>query len=226
MELIRRDKDMKNCSEYLKLTFVTHDRYSNSQEYLDFICDCITSGITSIQFREKNTLTEEVFAFGQQLKNLLRPLKIPLIVNDHVDLCLRLDAEGVHLGQKDYEVQEVRKQLGPTKIIGLTIETEEQLQKANELPKDCINYIGIGSIFPSITKPEAGIIGIEILKRLVILSKYPVVAIGGITEKNVASVIQTGVHGIAALDAFHEMKYPKEKIPFWRSAIEKNMRNY
>lgn len=169
-------------------------------EYLDFISDCAKSGLTAVQLREKNLSEIDLLNFGKQLQIVLKPLNIPLIINDNVKLCLQLGAEGVHLGQKDGNVIEARKQLGPDKIIGLTINTLLQLKIANDLP---IDYIGVGAIFPTYNKSDVAVLGLKKLKQFAYHSKHSIVAIGGINESNAREVLRSGANGIAAIDVFH-----------------------
>lgn len=217
---------MKN---YLKLTFVTNRLNRDYHEYLSLISTCVKYGVTSVQLREKNPDTETSLQFGKRLMEFLKPLDVPLIVNDSLALCLKLKADGLHLGQSDGDVEKARKLLGSSKIIGLTIENEEQLEHANNLPAGCINYIGIGSIYPSKTKPDNPIVGIEGLKKFAKFSKYPIVAIGGIKEKNIISVMKAGAKGIAAIGAFHDGLCPKtetEKLCSLIESVQQNNMNF
>jgi thiamine-phosphate pyrophosphorylase len=194
---------MKN--HYLKLCLVTHLTHQSIESYKNFLLQAVAGGITSIQLRLKNQNVDE---FSREIKALIDPFNIPLIINDHVELAKEIDAFGVHLGQSDMSPDEARKLLGPQKIIGWSIETIEQLHEANELSS--INYVAASAVFSSKTKTDCKTIwGIEGLKNIVTLSKHPVVAIGGIHSHNADQVIATGVEGMAVVSDIHDAMDPK-----------------
>jgi thiamine-phosphate pyrophosphorylase len=170
--------------------------------YLSFVLQCVKSGITAVQLREKVLKTDELLEFATQLKDVLSPFNIPLIINDNLDLCLEVDADGVHLGQGDGDIKRARDVLGPHKIIGQTVNNMKEVEIANSLP---INYIGVGAIFPTKNKPNIQTVwGIPGLKGVCSISKHPVIAIGGINEENAYSIIKSGATGIAAISVFHD----------------------
>lgn len=174
--------------------------------YLDFIQVCVSHGVDAVQLREKNLTPSELLIFGKALKQLLSIYRVPLIVNDNIKLCLALNADGVHLGQQDECSLRARKILGADKLIGLTVDTLEQAKKANDTP---VNYIGVGTIFPTRNKSNITTTwGIEGLAAVKSVTRHPIIAIGGIDETNTPQVIQTGVHGIAAIGAFHDSTNP------------------
>jgi thiamine-phosphate pyrophosphorylase len=168
----------------------------------------VKGGVTHVQLREKCTSTGEFIEIGQRLKRLLKPYGIPLIINDRVDIALTLEAEGVHLGQSDMPYPEARRLLGLNKIIGLTVETLEQMQKANQWD---IQYVGIGPVFPTQTKLDApeplDISGLTTFCRL---SRHPVIAIGGIHIGNAEAVLNTGTQGIAVVSAIGHTRQPEQ----------------
>jgi thiamine-phosphate pyrophosphorylase len=187
---------------FYKLMLVTNKGVKDEKEYLSFIENCAKAGITSVQLREKELHGEELISFGLHLKSILKFHGVPLIVNDSLELTQILDAEGVHLGQKDGSAMAARQVLGNKKIIGISIDTLEQLKAANDLP---LNYVGIGSIFPTNSKKNVQTFwGLEKLKEATSLSKHPVIAIGGINADNITKVINAGADGIAAIEAFHQ----------------------
>ena len=195
---------------YYKLMLVTNKGNRPLQDYLNFIALCAKSGITSVQLREKKLTFNELVEFGKELQALLKPLSIPLIVNDSVELALLLDAKGVHLGQSDGNIIEARQRLGSDKIIGLSVDSLEQLNTANTLP---IDYIGIGAIFPTNSKENVNTLwGCDGLKQAALSTTLPIVAIGGIDESNMNQVLQAGANGIAAIGVFHNSKTPGNTI--------------
>lgn len=206
--------------QFYKLMLVTNKRNIPEDEYLQLIQVCAISGITAVQLREKSLSYRSLLKLGRALKEILSPLNIPLIVNDHVNLALELDAEGVHLGQADGDAKVARDLLGPDKIIGISIDSMANLQVANELP---IDYVGIGAIFPTRNKANVTTIwDIAGLKQASLLSKHPIVAIGGIHENNAAAVMQAGSQGIAAIGAFHDTIDPGVTTKKLRSIVERS----
>lgn len=170
-----------------------------------FIQDAIAGGVTCIQYRDKAKNIDELFSAAQCLKILLSPHKIPLIINDNVELAKLVDADGVHLGQSDLSisVDTARKLLGPTKIIGLSIENLAQLEEANQL--NSINYVAASALFPTPSKTNCkNYWGLEGLKQFVHISKHPVITIGGINISNINSVMQCGVIGVAVISAIQD----------------------
>lgn len=186
----------------LKLCLVTNLQNQSFQSYESFLLKAIKGGITSVQLRAKNKNLLEFRELALQLKKLLSPFRIPLIINDHVEIAQEIDADGVHIGQSDYAPHEARKILGASKILGWSIETLADLEAANQLT--CIDYVGASAVFPSKTKLDChtiwGLSGLEIITKL---SRHPVVAIGGIQLTNVRSVMECGACGVAVVDALH-----------------------
>ncbi|CAM0117806.1 thiamine phosphate synthase [Rhabdochlamydiaceae symbiont of Dictyostelium giganteum] len=191
-----------------RLMLITNKGGSSTSSYLELIESYVKSGVTSVQLREKSLSKEELLSFGTSLKNLLDLYHIPLIINDHIDLCLKLNASGVHLGQSDEEILRARAILGPDKIIGLSVNTVVQVKEANLLP---LSYIGVGAIFPTISKLNVETIwGLKGLREVAAIALHPIVALGGINESNAHSVICSGAFGIAAIRAFHHTVSPHQ----------------
>lgn len=179
----------------------------NLIQYLELIRKAAMGGITMLQLRQKDVDIEELKDKALLLKKTLKPFKIPLIINDFVELAAEVDADGVHIGQEDMDVEEARRILGPNKIIGLSIESFDDLYHANK-QKD-ISYITASAVFPSCTKPDCKTIwGIDNLRRLVLKSYHPITAIGGINLNNIQEVLNAGVCGIAVVGAIHNARDP------------------
>lgn len=186
----------------LKLILVTQSLRQPLVDYLDFIDACVAAGVTCVQLREKELSGDELLDYAGQLQTHLKQTNTPLIINDDVLLCQAIDAAGVHLGQSDQDAIEARACLGREKIIGLSVNSMQEIRQANALP---IDYIGVGSVFETSSKLDVATIwGVDKLAQAVALSTHPVVAIGGINVDNAGSVLQTGVKGIAAIAAFHQ----------------------
>ena len=150
----------------------------------------LKGGATCIQLREKELRGE--------VRALCAAYRVPLIINDDVDLAIRLDADGVHVGQQDMEAKEARRRLGPEKIIGVSARTVEQAVQAW---KDGADYLGVGAVFHTGSKADARQIEHETLRRICSAVPIPAVAIGGIAEKNALELAGSGISGIAVISA-------------------------
>lgn len=193
-------------NKFLKLMLVTNCRDTPLDSYLRFIRTCSDAGITSIQLREKHLPFRDVIKLGKSIKEIIANKNIKLIVNDSVELALELNADGVHLGQTDGDPEFARKTLGPDKIIGVSINSEIDLDRANLID---LNYVGVGAIFPTKNKTDiAKIWGIEGLNKLAQKSKHPIIAIGGIDEHNAVEALKAGAVGVAGIGIFQDSPQP------------------
>lgn len=209
-------------NEFYKLMLITHRLNTPLPSYLRFVKQCVTSGVTSVQLREKNASHDFLLKFAQELQSLLSPLNIPLIINDNLDLALQINADGVHLGQSDISPFIARQALGPDKFIGLSIETEQELMESNHFK---LNYVAASAIFPSINKHNLKTIwGLEGLHKLTQCSKHPVIGIGGIDQHNLDDVITAGAQGVAVIGALHQAENPSEKALFMKKIIENRIK--
>ncbi|EKO3854529.1 thiamine phosphate synthase [Vibrio harveyi] len=167
----------------------------------------VEGGVTMVQVREKHGDVRAFIERAQAVKDILKDTDVPLIVNDRVDVALAVDADGVHLGQSDMPAIIARELIGPNKILGLSIENEEQLAEADSLP---INYIGLSAIFATPTKTNTKKFwGIDGLKMALETTSLPIVAIGGINESNIPQLSATGAHGLALVSAICHAEDPK-----------------
>jgi thiamine-phosphate pyrophosphorylase len=161
-----------------------------------------------VQLREKHLSTRLFIDEARRIKRLLALYKVPLIINDRVDVALAAGAEGVHIGQDDMPYPEARRLLGGAAIIGLSVETEEQVREAEAFD---VAYLGVSPIFDTPTKTDTkGSWGLEGLARVRKLSRHPLVAIGGISEVNAESVIRTGADCIAVVSALSSAPDPRK----------------
>ncbi|CAH1522016.1 Thiamine-phosphate synthase [Vibrio owensii] len=167
----------------------------------------VEGGVTMVQVREKHGDVRAFIERAQAVKDILKDTDVPLIINDRVDVALAVDADGVHLGQSDMPAIIARELIGPNKILGLSIENEEQLAQADSLP---IDYIGLSAIFATPTKTNTKKHwGIDGLKMALETTSLPIVAIGGINESNIPQLSATGVHGLALVSAICHAEDPK-----------------
>ncbi len=198
---------MKLNTQALKLCLVTHRKTEPFERYLDLIFQAIQGGVTSVQLREKSVDDDTLLAMAQTLQQLLRPLGIPLIINDHLHIARAVNAAGVHLGPHDASPEEARALLGPEAWIGLSIETPDALMMANQNLH--LNYVAASAVFATETKQNCATFwGLEGLRDFCQKSRHPVVAIGGINTDNAAHVKACGVAGIAVVGAIHNTHSP------------------
>ncbi|WP_282067165.1 thiamine phosphate synthase [Vibrio rotiferianus] len=167
----------------------------------------VEGGVTMVQVREKHGDVRAFIERAQAVKDILKDTDVPLIINDRVDVAMAVDADGVHLGQADMPATVARELIGPNKILGLSIENEQQLAEADSLP---IDYIGLSAIFATPTKTNTKKHwGIDGLKMALETTSLPIVAIGGINESNIPQLSATGVHGLALVSAICHAEDPK-----------------
>ena len=182
--------------EALKLYLVTN-RYQDSLEnFLEKVETACRSGVTIIQLREKNLTTNQYYQLAKQVKEITDAYQVPLIIDDRLDVCLAVDAAGLHIGDDELPVSVARKVLGPEKILGVTAKTVKRALEAETWGAD---YLGTGAIFPTTTKENAPITLISTLKTICQTVAIPVVAIGGLTSENIDQLIGTGIAGVAVV---------------------------
>lgn len=182
--------------EALRLYLVTN-RYQDSLEsFLEKVETACRSGVTIVQLREKNLTTNQYYQLAKQVKEITDAYQVPLIIDDRLDICLAVDAAGLHIGDDELPVSVARQVLGPEKILGVTAKTVKRALEAEEGGAD---YLGTGAIFPTTTKENAPITLISTLKTICQRVDIPVVAIGGLTSENIDQLIGTGIAGIAVV---------------------------
>ena len=182
--------------EALRLYLVTN-RYQDSVEsFLEKVETACRSGVTIVQLREKNLTTNQYYQLAKQVKEITDAYQVPLIIDDRLDVCLAVDAAGLHIGDDELPVSVARKVLGPEKILGVTAKT---VKRALEAEEGGANYLGTGAIFPTTTKENAPITLISTLKTICQTVAIPVAAIGGLTSENIDQLIGTGITGVAVV---------------------------
>ncbi|HHI00476.1 MAG TPA: thiamine phosphate synthase [Thermococcus litoralis] len=183
-----------NLRKKLKLYVITDRRLKPEVES---VREALEGGATSIQLRIKNAPTREMIEIGRKIRELTKEYDVLYFVDDRLDVALATDADGVQLGPEDMPIS-LAREIAPNLIIGASVYSLEEALKAE---KEGADYLGAGSVFPTPTKRDAKVIGLEGLKRIVDSVKIPVVAIGGINHENVREVLNTGVDGIAIISA-------------------------
>lgn len=196
-------KDISNWNVYL----VTDRKNSCGRALLDICVSAIRGGVSVIQLREKDLDSRTFFEQGLLIRNYLRQNNIPLIINDRIDIALALDADGVHLGQSDLPVKIARDILGPDKIIGWSLNHPDHVSMEEAVIAD---YLAISPVFFTSTKNDIsepwGLEGIRIARAM---TGKPLVAIGGISEKNTPNVIKAGADCIAVVSAIISADNPE-----------------
>jgi thiamine-phosphate pyrophosphorylase len=181
------------------LYLVTDRSFLNNKSIKDAVEEAIKGGVTIVQVREKGVSSREFYKVALEVKEITDKYKIPLIINDRIDIAQAVDASGVHLGQSDLPLKLARDILGKDKIIGISVGNAKE---AKEAEADGADYVGIGTIFFTGTKKDIKTpIGIEGLTEIVKSIGIPSVAIGGINEENAKDVLSSGTDGVAVISA-------------------------
>ena len=203
--------------ETLRLYLVTN-RYQDSLEsFLEKVETTCRSGVTIIQLREKNLTTNQYYQLAKQVKEITDAYQVPLIIDDRLDVCLAVDAAGLHIGDDELPVSVARQVLGPEKILGVTAKTVKRALEAEEGGAD---YLGTGAIFPTTTKENAPITLISTLKTICQRVAIPVVAIGGLTSENVDQLIGTGIAGVAVVRDLMQAEDIEEKTQAFLTKLD------
>ena len=182
--------------ETLRLYLVTNRYQDSLKSFLEKIETACRSGVTIVQLREKNITTNQYYQLAKQVKEITDAYQVPLIIDDRLDVCLAVDAAGLHIGDDELPVSVARQVLGSEKILGVTAKTVKRALEAEEGGAD---YLGTGAIFPTTTKENAPITLISTLKTICQAVAIPVVAIGGLTSENIDQLIGTGIAGVAVV---------------------------
>lgn len=165
----------------------------------DVVSAAVNAGVCCVQLREKEIVTREFLDIAKRLKALMAPHDVPLVINDRIDIAIAADADGIHIGQSDMPYELARQMLKPDAIIGLSVETWEDVEAAQKLDVD---YIGVSPVFPTPTKTDTKKPwGLEGLSRIKSYSKHPLVAIGGINLTNIKAVLEAGADSVAVVSA-------------------------
>ena len=183
----------------LRLCLVTDRGLAGGRSVVDIALAAVSGGATMVQLREKDATTRAFVEQARALMAALKPLGVPLAINDRLDVALAVDADGLHVGQDDLPVAEARRLLAPGKFIGLSITAVDQILRPDA---EAADYLGVGPIYAQQTKRDAAPpLGVEGLRRARGLTRQPIVAIGGLTPDNSAPVLAAGADGLAVVSA-------------------------
>lgn len=189
---------MKLDKSTMLLYVVTDRTWLGNNKLEEQVEEIIKAGATFVQLREKELSFDEFVQEGKKIKQITDRYQVPFVINDNIDVALAIDADGVHVGQKDLNAKEVRNLIGKGKILGVSAQTVEQALLAEKQGAD---YIGVGAVFSTSTKNDANEVSHETLKEICEAVNIPVVAIGGINERNILELKGSGVDGVAVISA-------------------------
>lgn len=193
-----------NCkSEDLLVYAVTDRSWLYGESLYSQVEKALKGGATFIQLREKELDEEQFLKEAMEIKELCKRYHVPFVINDNVEIALKVEADGVHVGQSDMEAGNVREKLGKDKLIGVSTQTVEQALLAEKQGAD---YLGVGAVFPTGTKLDAVEVGYDRLQEICKAVHIPVVAIGGITRENIIQLKGSGVSGVAVVSAIFASK--------------------
>ncbi len=191
---------MKCAKEDLVLYAITDRRWLNGKSLAEVVEESLKGGVTFLQLREKELDSETFLEEALKIKDVCRKYKVPFIINDNVDVAVASEADGIHIGQEDAAIGDVRKRVGAGKIIGVSAQTVEQAVLAESQGAD---YLGVGAVFKTGSKDDAEDVSLETLRKICDAVSIPVVAIGGITEDNLSLLKGSGIAGIAVISAIY-----------------------
>lgn len=189
---------MKLSKKHLQLYAVTDRRWSIDNTLESQIEAALAGGVTILQLREKNLDNDNFLSVALSVRKITEKFNVPLIINDNVDIAIKCNADGVHVGQNDISTAEIKKHWGNNKIIGVSVKTVKAALLAEEQGAD---YLGVGAMFSTSTKSDTAQVSFDTLKEICNTVKIPVVAIGGITESNMTQLVNTDICGIAVVSA-------------------------
>lgn len=217
MTAFRRWKD--HLAVYLCMPVV---RGKQGMDALAIARAAIAGGVTAIQLRDKESPLPDVLAVGRQIRQLCREAGVLFFVNDRVDVALLLDADGVHVGQEDLPVHEARRLLGPGKWIGASAGSLEEAERSIVQGAD---YLGVGSVFATASKADAGEpVGTGLIREIRRRWDVPLVGIGGIKADNAQAVMAAGADGVAVISAVFDAADPELAAGRLRAAVGKDNR--
>lgn len=208
--------------DILRLYLVTDQSLMRGRTLADMVAAAVEGGVSCVQLREKHLATREFLAQALLLKRLLAPHRVPLVINDRIDIALACDADGVHLGQSDLPVADARKLLPPNVFIGWSVESMDDVRQSTALSLD---YLGVSPIFATPTKTDTkNAWGLEGLARVRAATHLPLVAIGGIHAGNAREVLRAGADGLAVVSALCAADDPLSAASGLRSLCDESIK--
>lgn len=189
-------------ADSLRLYLVTDAALCGDRGVVETVREALAGGVTTVQLRDHGASTRELLDTARQLRSLTTDAGVPLIVDDRLDVALAAGADGVHLGQSDLHPVDARRVAGHGLIIGHSVSCIDEVEAAGEWPAGTIDYIGIGPVFATPTKPNAAPpLGIDGVREVLDCCSLPAVAIGGIKDMHIAPLRDAGAAGVAVVSA-------------------------
>ncbi|MBP3652901.1 MAG: thiamine phosphate synthase [Clostridia bacterium] len=212
---------MRISADELRLYAVTDRSWLGGETIFDQVEKAVRGGATCVQLREKALGHEDFLAEAKEMAKLCRRLGVKLIINDNVDVALESGADGVHVGQDDMQAMDVRRRIGPDRILGVTAKTVEQARAAEAAGAD---YLGSGAVFGSATKTDAKPMTMDTLRSICASVGIPVVGIGGVNRDNIARLAGTGVAGAAVVSGIFAARDIEAECRLLRGMAEEIIR--
>ncbi len=185
----------------LSVYFIADPSVCRDRPIEQVVFDAVQGGATLIQLRNKSGNLKEIENQALKIKKVLSDTNVPFIINDYVDIAVSIDADGVHIGQGDLSPEAARGKIGAGKILGLTAYTRDHYAA---IDTKIVDYVGTGPVYPTKTKPDKPVLGLDGFAELIKYAPVPIVGIGGITGRNANSVIKAGANGVAMMRGISE----------------------
>jgi thiamine-phosphate pyrophosphorylase len=202
----------------LRLYLCTDRLLALGRPIVQAVEEAIAGGVTMVQLREKDASSREFYEIALEVQAVTRRRHVPLIINDRLDIALAVGAEGIHLGQSDLPLSAARRLGGKKLIIGVSASTVEEAQEAERGGAD---YLGVGAVYPTGSKADAGdAIGLDRLREVCASVRIPAVGIGGVNPENAGAVMKAGAAGIAVISAILSQPNIREAARKLRAAVE------
>lgn len=212
---------MRISADELRLYAVTDRSWLGGETIFDQVEKAVRGGASCVQLREKELGHEDFLAEAKEMAKLCRRLGVKLIINDNVDVALESGADGVHVGQDDMQAMDVRRRIGPDRILGVTAKTVEQARAAEAAGAD---YLGSGAVFGSATKTDAKPMTMDTLRSICASVGIPVVGIGGVNRENIARLAGSGVAGAAVVSGIFAARDIEAECRLLRGMAEEIIR--
>lgn len=208
---------MKCDKKNMLLYAVTDRAWTKNQSLYEQVEAALKGGVTCVQLREKTLSEEEFLKEALEISALCKKYKVPLFINDNVDIAIKCHADGIHVGQDDMKANQVREKVGNDMMIGVSVHSVEEALEAVKNGADCL---GAGSVFSTSTKANVSSLSKETLRDICNAVDIPVVAIGGINKTNIAELSGTGISGVALVSAIFAASDIESECRMLRKASE------
>lgn len=216
-------RTMSDSTRGLNFILIT-DRKVCGKKLTDIIKQAIEGGVGTVQLREKDLCTRDLYSLAKEIREITEKKNIRLIINDRVDIAIAVDADGVHLGWQSLDIGLVRRLIGQDKIIGFSAHSLREAERAENSGAD---YVTISPIFDTVNKDYIiKPLGVDEIRKIKEQINIPVIALGGINENNVNEVLRNGADGIAVISAILLSDNPKQTVTRIRGEMKKIRSEY